>query len=218
MNQAEIHRKLSADLLKSAEEADKNALFQQRLTANLTMIQDLFFSLYPESEQEKAFGKLLHKLPKLFESRPEVLKNRDLEKIKEGNWYLSEQMVGMQLYVDHFNKDLKGLKDKLPYLQELGINFLHLMPITTRPEKENDGGYAVNGYSQIDPKFGTKKDLAALTEKMREEGMYLMLDFVVNHTSDEYPWAVKAKKGSRKYQDFYYTYPDRILPDEFERS
>jgi amylosucrase len=218
MNQAELHRKLSAPLLKSVEKADKKALFRQRLTANLTLIQDLFFSLYAASEHETAFDILLAKLPVLYESRPDILKVRDLEKIREGNWYLSEKMVGMQLYVDHFNRDLKGLEDKIPYLKDLGINFLHLMPITTRPEKENDGGYAVNGYARIDPKFGTKKDLDALTAKMREEGMYLMLDFVVNHTSDEYPWAVKAKKGSRKYQGYYYTYPDRVLPDEFELS
>ena len=165
MNQADLHRYLSGDLLASIDTADKKVLFHQRFTANLTLIQDLFFSLYPHPEHKKAYTKLLEKLPSLFEGRPEELKNRDLEKIKEGNWYTSEQLVGMQLYVDHFNKDLKGLKDKLSYLQDLGINFLHLMPITTRPKKENDGGYAVNGYTQIDSKFGTKKDLAALTKK-----------------------------------------------------
>ena len=218
MNQADLHRYLSGDLLASIDTADKKVLFHQRFTANLTLIQDLFFSLYPHPEHKKAYTKLLEKLPSLFDGRPEELKNRDLEKIKESNWYTSEQLVGMQLYVDHFNKDLKGLKDKLSYLQDLGVNFLHLMPITTRPKKENDGGYAVNGYTQIDPKFGTKKDLAALTKKMREEGMFLMLDFVVNHTSDEYPWAIKAQKGSKKYQGYYYTYPDRIQPDNFERS
>ncbi|MCE2613452.1 alpha-amylase family protein [Flavobacteriaceae bacterium D16] len=218
MNQAGLHRYLSQDLISSTDKADKKNMFQQRFTANLTLIQDLFFSLYPESEYKKTFAKLMAKLPLLFDKRPEVLQNQDLEKIKDGNWYLSEQMVGMQLYVDHFNKDLKGLKDKLPYLHDLGINFLHLMPVTTRPAKENDGGYAVNGYTDIDPKFGTKKDLAALSKKMREEGMYLMLDFVVNHTSDEYPWAVKAQKGSKKYQQYYYTYPDRTLPDKFELS
>ena len=153
MNQAGLHRYLSQDLISSTDKADKKNMFQQRFTANLTLIQDLFFSLYPESEYKKTFAKLMAKLPFLFDKRPEVLQNQDLEKIKDGNWYLSEQMVGMQLYVDHFNKDLKGLKDKLPYLHDLGINFLHLMPVTTRPAKENDGGYAVNGYTDIDPKF-----------------------------------------------------------------
>lgn len=218
MNQAALHRFLARDLLDSPSAADKKKMFQQRLTANLTLIQDLFFSLYPETTHSAAFTQLVNQLPRLYEGRPEALKNRDLEKVREGNWYLSEQMVGMQLYVDHFNKDLKGLAAKLPYLQDLGINFLHLMPITTRPKKENDGGYAVNGYTDIDPRYGSKKDLAALTKKMRAKGMYLMLDFVVNHTSDEYPWAIKAKKGSKKYQGYYYTYPDQIMPDEFEKS
>ena len=218
MNQAALHQYLSSEQLSDLKKADHTVLFQQRLGANLTLLQDLFFSLYTKAEHQKTFNSLLALLPDLHKKRPEVLKVRDLEKLKSGNWYLSEQMVGMQLYVDHFNADLKGLREKLPYLQDLGINFLHLMPITTRPAGESDGGYAVNGYTDIDPTYGSKKDLAALTKKMRDEGMYLMLDFVVNHTSNEYPWAVKARKGSKKYQGYYYTYEDRVIPDEFEKS
>ena len=218
MNQAALHQYLSSEQLSDLKKADHNALFQQRLATNLTLLQDLFFSLYTKAGHQEAFKNLLQLLPELHKKRPEGLKVRDLEKLKSGNWYLSEQMVGMQLYVDHFNADLNGLREKLPYLQDLGINFLHLMPITTRPAGESDGGYAVNGYTEIDPAYGTKKDLAALTKKMREDGMYLMLDFVVNHTSDEYPWAVKARKGSKKYQGYYYTYEDRVIPDEFEKS
>lgn len=218
MNQAALHKFLSSEQLTDFKKADPDTLFRQRLSTNLTLIQDLFFSLYPQTVHEDAFHKLLELLPELFAARPEVLKTSDLEKLKAGDWYRSEQMLGMQLYVDHFNQDLKGLQNKLPYLQELGVNFLHLMPITTRPKVENDGGYAVNGYTAIDPKYGTKKDLASLTNKMRKDGMYLMLDFVVNHTSNEYPWAVKARKGSKKYQQYYYTYSDRVVPDEFEKS
>ncbi len=218
MNQAALHQFLSSEELYDLTKADREALFRKRLSTNLTLIQDLFFSLYPRDNHAKAFDQLMELLPKLFSSRPEVLKTTDLEKLKAGDWYMSEQMLGMQLYVDHFNKDLKGLQNKLPYLQDLGVNFLHLMPITTRPEGENDGGYAVNGYTHIDSKYGTKKDLASLTKKMRKEGMYLMLDFVVNHTSNEYPWAIKARKGSKKYQQYYYTYEGREVPDEFEKS
>ncbi|MBT8179078.1 MAG: alpha amylase, partial [Eudoraea sp.] len=218
MNQAALHKYLSTEQLTDLTKADPSTLFRQRLSTNLTLIQDLFFTLYPQTAHEQAFHKLLDLLPELFSSRPEALQYLDLEKLKTGDWYLSEQMVGMQLYVDHFNKDLKGLQNKLPYLQDLGVNFLHLMPITTRPKGESDGGYAVNGYTDIDAKYGTRKDLASLTKKMRKEGMYLMLDFVVNHTSNEYPWAVKARKGSKKHQEYYYTYADRVVPDEFEKS
>ena len=213
MNQAALHQLLASQ----AKGKDANQLFELRLATNLTLIKDLFFAIYPEGG-ERNLGKLLKKLHQLFSKRPQHLKDQDLRKLKNGNWYLSEKMVGMQLYVDHFNKDLKGLEEKLDYLHDLGITFLHLMPITTRPKGENDGGYAVNSYTKIDPRYGTKKDLQRLTKKMREKGMYLMLDFVVNHTSDEHAWAKKAKEGNKKYQAFYYTYTNREIPDAYEQT
>ena len=188
------------------------------MATNLSLIQNLFFSLYPEEKHQLSFQKLLGLLFDLFKTRPSELKLQDVERISSGNWYQSEKMVGMQLYVEHFNKDLKGLKQKLPYLKEFGVNFLHLMPLTTRPKGENDGGYAVNSYHKVDERYGSQKDLLELTETLREEKMFLMLDFVVNHTSDEFPWAKKAKKGKEKYQSYYYTYTDDTIPKSFEKS
>ena len=214
MNQAGLHKLISS---KSAEKSLQK-LFELRLSTNLTLIKDLFFSLYPEAQYTPHFEKLLATFPKLFATRPENLKKQDADRIVSGNWYQSEKMMGMQLYVDHFNEDLKGVHQKLDYFEELGINFLHLMPITTRPKGENDGGYAVNSYHEVAKKYGTKKDLLALTETMRSRNMFLMLDFVVNHTSNEFPWAKKAIAGDKKYQDYYYTYSDRTIPDEFEKS
>ncbi|AKA34861.1 amylosucrase [Flagellimonas lutaonensis] len=214
MNQAAIHRLISFGL----DKKDPELLFDKRFTANLTLIKDLFFLLYDEATHKKHFERLLKLLPELFAQRPEELRLQDVERIEAGNWYQSEKMVGMQLYVDHFNKDLKGVANKLSYFKDLGINFLHLMPITTRPEGENDGGYAVNSYHEIDKRYGTKKDLLALTKTMRGENMYLMLDFVANHTSNEFSWAKKAREGSKKYQEYYYTFSDRTIPDEFEKN
>ncbi|WP_422858037.1 alpha-amylase family protein [Flagellimonas sp. S174] len=214
MNQASLHRLLSS----KTEDKSAESLFRLRMATNLSLIQNLFFSLYPEEKQEPFFRQLLTLLPKLYQTRPEELKLQDLERISSGNWYQSEKMVGMQLYVEHFNKDLKGLKEKLSYFTEFGVNFLHLMPVTTRPKGENDGGYAVNSYHEVDKRYGSKKDLINLTKNLRKKGMYLMLDFVVNHTSDEYPWAKKAKKGDKKYQGYYYTYPDTAVPNAFEKS
>ncbi len=213
MNQAALHQLLASRSKKN----DATHLFELRLATNLTLIKDLFLGIYP-NEEHGAFEKLLNKLPILFKKRPAHLKEQDLERIQMGNWYQSEQMMGMQLYVDHFNKNLKGLQEKLPYFEDLGINFLHLMPITTRPKGENDGGYAVNSYTEIAKQYGTKTDLANLTEQLRAKKMFLMLDFVVNHTSDEHEWAKKAKVGDTKYQDYYYTYSDRTIPDTFEKN
>lgn len=212
MNQAQLHR-LLPHKGKSSQE-----LFDQRLATNLTLIQKQFFSLYPEERYTAHFQKLLKLLPKLYLARPDVLKSQDMDRLKSGNWYQSEKLVGMQLYVEHFNKDLKGLQEKIPYFKTLGVNFLHLMPITTRPKGESDGGYAVNNYLEVDPKYGSKEDLLELTTAFRKNGIYLMLDFVVNHTSNEFSWAKKAKKGDKKYQGYYYTYEDFTIPAEFEKT
>ncbi|MCR9227286.1 MAG: alpha-amylase family glycosyl hydrolase [Flavobacteriaceae bacterium] len=212
MNQTRLHR-----LLPKKGKKDQD-LFDQRLATNLTLIQKQFFSLYPEERYEKQFQKLLELLPKLFAERPQALRRQDLERLYLGNWYQSEKLMGMQLYVEHFNKDLKGLQEKIPYFKKLGVNFLHLMPITTRPKGESDGGYAVNSYLEVDKKYGSKEDLLELTKAFRKNGIYLMLDFVVNHTSNEFSWAKKAKKGNKTYQGYYYTYEDFTIPAEFEKN
>jgi len=218
MNQTSLHRLLASNELDNPEKTNLKELFDLRLSTNLPIIQNLFLSLYPESTLPNRFHFLLELLPELFKKRPKNLQIQDLRRLKDADWYQSEKMVGMQLYVDHFNKDLKGLEAKIAYFEKLGVNLLHVMPVTTRPKGENDGGYAVNSYTQVDSKYGNKADLLSLTKKLRSKNMHLMMDFVVNHTSDEFPWAKKALAGDKKYQDYYYTYADRQVPDEFENS
>ena len=214
MNQAELHNLL----VTNGEPKSRQEHYAVRLYTNLGLIKDLFFSLYPKEVHLPQFKKLVHELEKLYSNRPDFLKDQDLERVHKIDWYKSQQIVGMQVYVDLFNKDLKGLQNKLDYFEELGINFLHLMPITKRPKGENDGGYAVNSYTEIDTKYGTSEDLDRLTKELRSRKMYLMLDFVANHTSDENEWAKMAKEGNSKYQEYYYTYADRTSPNAFERS
>ncbi|MBC2838040.1 alpha-amylase family glycosyl hydrolase [Robiginitalea sp. SC105] len=216
MNQLAIHQLLAGTYLESPAKKDLKPLFDKRLAANLGLIQELFFALYPG--REDSFGDLLSILGALFRKRPEELRFQDLERLREGAWYQSEKWVGMQLYADRFNGDIPGLEEKIPYFEKLGINFLHIMPLTRRPAGENDGGYAVSSYTEIDPVFGTEADFKRLTSRFREKGICLMLDFVVNHTSDEFPWAQKARAGEPGYADYYYTYPDRTIPDLFEES
>lgn len=218
MNQASLHRLLASKELDNPEKANLNELFELRLSTNLPIIQNIFFSLYPESTVPNSFQFLMKLLPDLFKKRSKNLKIQDLKRLKDTKWYQSEKMVGMQLYVDRFNKDLKGLEAKIGYFEKLGVNLIHIMPVTTRPKGENDGGYAVNSYTQVDQKYGTKTDLLNLAKNLHSKDMHLMMDFVVNHTSDEFPWAKKAMAGDKKYQDYYYTYQDRQLPDKFENS
>ncbi len=218
MNQASIHRLLASRNPKKKGAAQYSHLFDLRLAANMTLLKSSFFTLYDKKEHSDHFSLLLEKLETFFNERPAALKKQDLERLEFGNWYQNENLVGMQLYVDRFSKNINGLQEKLPYFEDLGVNFLHLMPITTRPSGENDGGYAVNSYHEIDSRYGSKDDFLSFSKEARDKKMFLMLDFVVNHTSDEFRWAKKAKEGDLKYQNYYYTYAERTIPDEFEKT
>jgi amylosucrase len=124
----------------------------------------------------------------------------------------------MSLYVDRFAGNIEGVGERLDYLHDLGVNFLHLMPIFESPLGESDGGYAVSDFRKIDPRFGKLEDLHSLKLQMEQRGMYLMLDFVLNHTSHHHEWALKAKAGDPVYRDFYYMYDDRQIPDQLDAT
>ena len=150
--------------------------------------------------------------------RPAELKALDALREADPDWYQSNRMVGAMCYVDRFAGDIEGLRERIPYLSELGITYLHLMPLFKVPDGDNDGGYAVSSYREVAPQLGTMQQLAELATELRHHGISLTLDFVFNHTSDEHDWAMRALAGDREYQDYYRMFPDRKLPDAYERS
>lgn len=216
MQQAEKLSKLKK-FLDEHEITDSN--FQLRMGANFPIITDLFQQLYADSPyRAQAFQDLLVTLVKHFEERSSYQKKRDLDRVAHPNWYSSEKIVGMILYVDLFNQDFNGLKEKIPYFKDLGINTIHLMPFLDVPEFENDGGYAVRDYRKVNPKFGTMENFESLVAEFQKNDMNLVMDFVLNHCASEHEWAVEGSKGHPKYKDFFYFFPDRTLPDEYEKT
>jgi amylosucrase len=161
--------------------------------------------------------RILGSLMKYWFQRPPALKSLDEKRQANPHWFVSHEIVGIVLYVDLFSDNLVKLKNHISYFRKLGLNYLHLMPIFSAPKGENDGGYAVSDYRAINPDIGTMDQLAALAKTLREEGISLVLDFVFNHTSDDHFWADKAKSGDPEYLDYYFTYPDRELPDQFQK-
>jgi len=151
-------------------------------------------------------------------SRPGELRALDGLREADPHWYQSPRMVGAMCYVDLFAGDLEALREKVPYLSELGVTCLHLMPLFTVPLGDNDGGYAVSDYRTVNPDLGTMAQLEELAAALRHRGISLVLDFVFNHTSDEHSWARKALSGDRSYQNYYYMFPDRGMPDAYEAS
>ncbi len=133
-------------------------------------------------------------------------------------WFLESREVGIMLYVDLFAGNLKNIEKHLPYLIEMGITYVHLMPVFTSPEKENDGGYAVSSYRSIEKKLGTIEDLRHLATVLHDNNIRLVLDFVFNHTSDEHMWAQKAKEGDSFYRDFYFLFSDKTEVDSWNKT
>ena len=163
--------------------------FYTRLGANFYAIHSLFHHLYGQREDfAQQMLKLVEVMATRYIERHKDLKRLDVMREKDHNWFLSQEWVGMALYADGFSGNLEKMNSRLGYLQELGVNMVHIMPIQACPKAASDGGYAVSDFREIDERFGTLEDLRALAKSMRRRNMLLTLDVVVNHTSDEHEW------------------------------
>ncbi len=193
--------------------------FYTRLGANFYAIHSLFHRLYGErADFEQQLLRLVSVMASQYIDRNAELKALDISREQDHLWFLNQQWVGMALYLDGFAGDLPGLDKHLPYLQELGVNMVHVMPILECPRGASDGGYAVNNFRDIDSRAGSLEDLRVLGSDLRRREMLLTLDVVVNHTSDEHEWAQRARRGEQPYQDYYYIFDNRDIPDLFEQS
>ncbi|KPL73089.1 amylosucrase [Ornatilinea apprima] len=193
--------------------------FNARLERHFETLFSLLLQLYA-NQHDFYFHleKLLQSLAQSWFARPADLKQLDLSRESNPDWFQSNQMVGGVCYVDLFAGSLEGIQSKIPYFRELGLTYLHLMPLFKSPDGENDGGYAISSYREINPSIGTMKQLAQLSRQLRENGVSLVLDFVFNHTSNEHQWALNAIAGDPEYQDYYFMFPDRVMPDAYERN
>lgn len=193
--------------------------FYTRLGANFYAIHSLFERMYGDRDDfEDQAQHLVETMARQYINRSDELKQSDIEREEDYNWFLSQKCVAMALYSQGFAGNLNGVREHLGYFQELGINLVHIMPILQCPEGHSDGGYAVSDFREVDPRAGSMEDLTTLATEMRERDILLVLDVVMNHTSDEHEWAQHARAGDAAYQDYYYTFSDRNVPDMFEQS
>ncbi len=193
--------------------------FERRLTAHFPRLFRLLHHLYGSHyDFFYHLEQILLSAASLSLARPAELKALDAEREAQPDWFQSEQMLGGVCYVDLFAGNLAGIRAKLPYFRELGLTYLHLMPLFASPAGENDGGYAVSSYRDVNPALGTMAELSELAAELRREGISLVLDFILNHTSDEHRWAQAALAGDPVYQGYYYMFPDRAMPDAYEKT
>ena len=150
--------------------------------------------------------------------RPADLRVLDLQRAFHPDWFQAPDMVGYVFYVDRFAGTLRGVEEHLDYLEELGVRYVHMMPLLRTRPGDNDGGYAVADYRAVEPGLGTMADLQRLSRLMRDRGMSVCIDLVLNHCAAEHEWAVRARAGDRDYEDFFWIFPNRREPNRFEKT
>ncbi|ERF70815.1 Amylosucrase [Endocarpon pusillum Z07020] len=197
----------------------KDRDFMQRFEENFMTIFGIFAELYGyRFDCLDQLAEVILVCCRSWKGRPDDLKQIDKQRELDPDWYLSSQMLGGVCYVDRYAQGLEGIKAKIPYFQELGLTYLHLMPLFLRPKPFSDGGYAVSSYREIEPELGTIEQLRDLATELRKVGISLVVDLIFNHTSNEHDWAKKAAKGDPEHSAMYWIFPDRSVPSAFEAS
>lgn len=211
-----IQKKFSAYAQKNSKAW---AAFSVRLEANFEPLFNTLLQVYGDQyDFYYHVEALLEALAESWIERPADLKDLDRSRLSQPDWFQSNRMIGGVCYVDLFAKNLSGLREKIDYFEEIGLTYLHLMPLFRCPEGENDGGYAISSYREVDPRLGKMAELADLAREFRKRGISLVLDFVFNHTAHEHEWALKARAGDPVYQAYYRMFPNRKMPDAYEKT
>lgn len=191
------------------------ARYQQQAPVLIERLQ----RLYGASENfADWYTSLMVSVARVAAERPAALRDLDQQRQHDSNWFAREDMLGYCTYVDKFAGTLQGVHDKIPHLSEMGVRYLHLLPFLRARAGDNDGGFAVASFSEIEARFGTMTDLRQLTASLRQAKISLCSDFILNHVADEHPWALAAKAGDRRYRDYFYSYQTRTEPDRYEQT
>ena len=193
-----------------------DTVFRERFARHEEELKWLFLELY--HGDAAAYESFADMLWRMYETRPAGMRAIDEQRLADPAWYKSRDLLGMLMYVNAFAGNLEGVRSRLDYIEECGVNYLHLMPLLESPAGRSDGGYAVADFRRVQPELGTMEQLATLAEDCHARGVSLCLDFVMNHTSEDHEWARRARAGEKEYQARYFFYDDWSVPREFEKT
>ena len=210
-------RDMTTNIKASPAPAAAESLFAQRLARHHDELRWLYMELYDNGDM---FAELTQTMQDFYDDRSDELKRLDVEREAQGAWYRSRDMLGMQMYIDNFAGTIKGVEQKLPYIERCNVSYLHLMPFLDTPadKSRSDGGYAVSDFRRVKPELGTMDDLAHLAHECHERGISLCMDFVMNHTSDEHEWARRARDGEGEYMSRYFFCDNQEIIDRYTRD
>ncbi|MBQ1327641.1 MAG: alpha-amylase family protein [Lachnospiraceae bacterium] len=189
--------------------------FKSRLVERVDELKWLYMELYNNSSM---FAELIEEIEVFYKKREAYLKKLDEEREADPEWYKGNDMLGMMLYIDNFAGNIKGVEEKLDYIERCNVNYIHLMPFLDTPEGRSDGGYAVSDFRKVRPDLGKMSDLSHLSKVCHKKNINLCMDFVMNHTSEDHEWAVKARKGDGEYMSRYFFYDSDYIPKKYDET
>ena len=215
-------KKAAAEAAKKAAEAAAKAArtavdeeFYYRMEKKNDELRWLYMELYGN---DSMYAELCDNLHRFYMERNKDLKAMDIEREKNPEWYKSNDMLGMMLYIDNFAGNIKGVESKLDYLEKANVNYLHLMPFLDTVPGKSDGGYAVKDFRKVREDLGTMEDLEHLTAACHKKNMNVCMDFVMNHTSEDHEWARRARAGEGEYMSRYFFFDNPQIPQQFEQT
>ncbi len=190
-------------------------VFEKRLKKHHDELKWLYMELY---ENDSMFAELCDHMHQFYLERDRELKKLDEDREKDQNWYKKNDMLGMMFYIDNFAGNMKGVQEKLDYIEQCNVNYIHLMPFLDTPEGRSDGGYAVSDFRKVQEKLGSMEDLENLTAACHRKGINVCMDFVMNHTSEDHEWAKMARQGDGEYMSRYFFYDNADIPSQYEKT
>ncbi len=205
--------------LQGALPPELHATAARRFASREAVLQERLQSLYGHlPHYGQWLGQLMAALGGLMAARPAALRWLDDQREADPAWFAGQHMLGYSAYVPQFGGTLQGVAARIPHLRELGVGYLHLLPFLRARAGENDGGFAVASFADIEPALGGGEDLETLTAALRANGISLCSDLVLNHVADDHAWARGAAAGDERLRAFFHVFPDRAQPDRYEQS
>ena len=192
-----------------------DGIYRKRFERHFEELKWLYTELY---DNDSMFAELCDHMEEFYGERSQALRAMDESREQHTDWYKQNDLLGMMLYIDNFGKTIKGVEEKLDYLEKCNVNYVHLMPFLETTEGKSDGGYAVADFRKVQEKLGTMEDLESLTAACHERKINVCMDFVMNHTSEDHEWAKKARGGDGEYMSRYYFYDNDSIPNQYEQD
>lgn len=179
-------------------------------------LQESYYEIFGRNDlTDYRFRQLEEVMERAATDRSGALKKADR---LGSSWYQSQNMAGIMLYLDRFSENLTEFEKRIGYLVELGVTYVHFMPLLQAREGDNDGGYAVADYLSIDKRLGDMKQFERVVALLKKNGIRTCIDFVLNHTAKEHEWARRCVAGEEDYRDMYHMFPDDTIPRKYEQT